>query len=110
MNFVAKNIKKLRLERGLNQGQLAAICGWGESQARISHYETGIRIPNADDLVRISNALDCAVGDLFDGDEYQKSTKISPEVGLLAHKLSKLSSAQQKLILQMIVEILKKNK
>lgn len=37
--FLAANIRRIRHERGLNQEQLAAACGW--AQARISALESG---------------------------------------------------------------------
>lgn len=37
--FLAANVRRVRHERGMNQEQLAAACGW--AQARISALESG---------------------------------------------------------------------
>ena len=108
---VGKNIKQIRLARGLSQVQLAEICGWEDGQARISHYETSKRIPNANDLICLANALDCSVGEMFGEKEYPERDpdKLNPGAVQLAYKLSQLSPARQKLVLQIVLELLQNN-
>lgn len=49
-------IKKIRLEKGFTQKQLAEKCGMYESQIR--KYEAGKANPKIETLQRIANALD----------------------------------------------------
>lgn len=58
---ISKNIKKIRLERGLTQKQVAEQCGMAEANFR--KYELGKANPTLETLSRISYALNI---DLFE--------------------------------------------
>lgn len=60
---VGAEIKKARLAAGISQRALAERLGW--DQARISHYERDTREPVLNDLIRIADALGCAVESLI---------------------------------------------
>lgn len=63
MDHIGKTIRRLREERGLNQAQLAVSVGTGPSA--ISQIENGRRNPNSETLLKLANALEVEVGDLF---------------------------------------------
>jgi transcriptional regulator with XRE-family HTH domain len=56
MNQLGEKIKALREERGLTQGDLAALIG--VTQGRISHCESGKRPVSLKMAVKITCALD----------------------------------------------------
>jgi Zn-dependent peptidase ImmA (M78 family)/DNA-binding XRE family transcriptional regulator len=54
--WVAHRIRELRQERGLSQVQLADALG--RTQATVSNWEAGRRVPGLDDLIDIAAAFD----------------------------------------------------
>lgn len=56
MNFVGKEIKKYRKERGLSQKELGEKMS--VSQAMIAQYENGTRLPKLTTMVKLSYALE----------------------------------------------------
>lgn len=59
MTNIAKNIKNLRMQRGLSQKALSKLCGW-QGNSRIANYEgTGktVREPTLSDIKRIAQVL-----------------------------------------------------
>lgn len=54
-NNIAKEIVRLRMEKGITQKQLADICGI--QQSNISRLETGIYNPSVQLLNKIAEAL-----------------------------------------------------
>ena len=52
----ASQIARARLAKGLTQAQLAAAIGCRPSQ--IANWETGVRHPKLDALIRIAEVLD----------------------------------------------------
>lgn len=53
--YPISDLKKVRKEKGLSQEQLAELLG--VSQARVSQYERGYRMPKAKKLFSIAKAL-----------------------------------------------------
>ena len=62
--IVAANVRKLRLERGLTQEQLAHDAGIALTY--LGGIERGRRNPSVDVLGRLASALRCYPRDLFD--------------------------------------------
>ncbi len=63
---IGKNIRLAREAAGINQTKLGQLCGYGEdSQARISHYETGRRAPTPSDTIKLEDALELHRGALI---------------------------------------------
>lgn len=56
-------IARLRIERGLTQGQLAEMVGCYPKD--ISRWETGERNPNVKSLIKLSNALKCTMDEIL---------------------------------------------
>jgi transcriptional regulator with XRE-family HTH domain len=56
---LAVQVAKERTRRGLTQVELAALCG--TTQSAVARLEKGTRPPRLDTLLRIANALDCAL-------------------------------------------------
>lgn len=63
---IGENIKRIRLQRGLIQKELAQLIGIAESAVR--GYELGIRFPKIDKLQKISYALSVNVEVLLNAD------------------------------------------
>lgn len=60
------SIRKQREARNMSQQELAALLN--VTQAAVSHWETGRRVPDANDLIAIARALHCKVDDLIKED------------------------------------------
>lgn len=58
---IGNNLKRLRLEKGFKQSELAEIVGVEDKT--ISRIEVGGNYPSMDLLVRLAEALDCELGD-----------------------------------------------
>lgn len=58
---IGNNLKRLRLEKGLKQSELAEIVGVEDKT--ISRIEVGGNYPSMDLLVRLSEALGCELVD-----------------------------------------------
>lgn len=58
-----KEMRKIRKAKGLTMKELGSIVGVTESA--ISQYETGKRQADYEMLLKLSEALGCSVGDLF---------------------------------------------
>jgi len=56
---IADQVTAQRRARGLSQSELAALCG--TTQSAIARLEAGGRPPRIDTLLRVANALDCAL-------------------------------------------------
>lgn len=59
-----KNIRRLLLENELNQAELARKTGL--SEATISRYISGSRLPTSRALCKLTKALNCTSDDLFE--------------------------------------------
>lgn len=62
---IKKNLKEVRVFLGLSQGALAKKAGFEPSA--ISHFETGTREPNLQNLVKLSKALGVSTDRLLFG-------------------------------------------
>lgn len=58
-----QRLVKTRKDRGMNQAQLAKLAG--TTQQNISRYESGTRIPRADTLAAIADALSVSMSYLL---------------------------------------------
>lgn len=74
------NLKRIRIERGLTQEQLALACGWS-GQSRIANYESSAansREPKVSEVPTIAAALRVSVAELF-GETPAKSQVPRPD-------------------------------
>ena len=71
MNFNT-NLKRIRVEKGMTQSQLAEACGL-TSQA-VSNYEKGIREPNLKTLKKQADVLEVSVDLLLDDNDDKAGT------------------------------------
>ena len=65
-------IRSKRKEAGLRQMEVAQRMGGGCTQKDISRWETGVRVPSLDTMIKLSEALDCSVEELLDARENGK--------------------------------------
>jgi transcriptional regulator with XRE-family HTH domain len=62
-SILARNVRRLRLERGLSQEELAAEAS--TRQALVSEIESGDANPTLDSLARLAQALQVDLAELF---------------------------------------------
>jgi transcriptional regulator with XRE-family HTH domain len=60
---IGKNIKRIRLEKGMSQQELAAMCNFEKSN--MSRIEAGATNPTILTLYKISSALDIHIIDIL---------------------------------------------
>lgn len=88
-----ENIKKLLIEKNMTQKELSISSG--VTEAAISHYVKGDRIPRGANLTRIANALEVSPDYLktnvcFDRNEDLKEAKL-----LIARNASQMSKQEK---------------
>jgi transcriptional regulator with XRE-family HTH domain len=82
---LGRRLRRLRRERGMSQGRLAGACG--VSQAQISLFESGRRLPSLEQLLGIARALDTPLEELFHDDG-----RAASGLGRLAVELRRLGA------------------
>ena len=82
-------LRELRQKRKLSQRQLGEKIGM--SQQQIGQYETGVRVPKTETLVKLAAALDCTIFDLGSWDEYPLEDQVDAIIygGQKAEMISK---------------------
>ncbi len=94
---LGKRIKELRENKSLSQQQLADILNMEASN--LSKIERGIQIPKEESLLKLSNALNVNVVDLFDYEHF------TDRVTLLTN-INKILTVSDDTTLQKIYKIL----
>lgn len=81
----ADHLKRLRVQAGLTQEQLAHACGY-PTQSRIGNYESNLpnaREPKASEIAHIAKTLGVPVGALFGESQ---SVRLDPATVAMAHR------------------------
>lgn len=76
---IGKNIRDIRLERGLSQEALADKCEF--SNTTLSAYENSRKIPNLKTISRIAKQLNVSIERLYYGDENNSFINSEPDDG-----------------------------
>jgi len=87
----AQKLKQLRADKSINQIQLAQAIG--VSQGTVGKWETGMRLPDADMLVKLADYFSVTVDNLLGKDTY------APEVILLARDLKNIPEKDREFLL-----------
>lgn len=69
---IGSYIRAKRKMAGLKQWELAQRMGEGCTQKDVSRWETGVRLPSLDTMIKLSNALGCSVEELLAVREVRK--------------------------------------
>ncbi|MDD6711518.1 helix-turn-helix domain-containing protein [Sharpea porci] len=101
MNEMGKRLKELIDKKGITQKELAEQVGC--TDAAISHYIKGDRIPRASVLAKIAVSLDTTSDYLMEG----VPTSVTDELGfakkLIARNVSQMSSAEKREIINILL-------
>ncbi|MCZ0871254.1 helix-turn-helix domain-containing protein [Peribacillus sp. AS_2] len=100
MNNLGERLRAIRLEKGISSNQLEHLSG--VSQSSISKIESSIHSPSIENLLKICEALEISIIDLFDDNE-----EISSDLLNLINTAKKLSTHQRKKVTEMIESFLK---
>lgn len=76
---IGKNIREVRLEKGLSQEELARKCGF--SNTTLSAYENSRKIPNLTTIAKIAKELEVTIERLYYGDENTSFIYSEPDIG-----------------------------
>ncbi len=76
---IGKNIREVRLEKGLSQDKLAQMCGF--SNTTLSAYENSKKFPNLDTTAVIAERLNVSIERLYYGDENNAFISAAPDYG-----------------------------
>lgn len=77
--LIGKNIKEVRLSRGLSQEVLSDMCGF--SNTTLSAYENGRKIPSLTTIAKIAKELNVSIERLYYGDENNAFIIAAPDEG-----------------------------
>jgi transcriptional regulator with XRE-family HTH domain len=91
---------QLRKAKGITQTELAHSSG--VSQRVVAMYETTVKNPTADIVLRLARALDLSVDQLMGRRPVKAKEAVSRKTLLKAKRLEELSSEDQKTIDRMI--------
>jgi transcriptional regulator with XRE-family HTH domain/Zn-dependent peptidase ImmA (M78 family) len=90
---IKERIISKRKALGLNQTELAKRAGL--QPPAISQYESGIRNPSFDALIKLSNALNVSVDFLVSGVEHEENSLNEPRSGVLLNIFKNLDSKKK---------------
>ena len=96
----AHRLIQLRKAKGITQTELAHSSG--VSQRVVAMYETTVKNPTADIVLRLARALDLSVDQLMGRRPVKAKEAVSRKTLLKAKRLEELSSEDQKTIDRMI--------
>lgn len=103
--MLSKNIKELRIEKGLTQAQFAEKIG--VSQGAVYFWEKGINEPTAGYLVKMAQIFGISVDELLSY-ECEKEGGLSENEKKISRYFSLMSPAQQDIVLNIVEEFVKK--
>ena len=102
--MLSKNIKELRIEKGLTQVQLAEQIG--VTQGAIYFWEKGINEPTAGYVVKLATFFNVSADDLLSY-EFEKTSEITTRGKEMNRLFSNLSVSQQEALINVAREYLK---
>lgn len=102
--MLEKNIKELRIERGLTQAQLAEKIG--VTQGAVYFWEKGINEPTAGYLMKMASLFGVSVDELLSFECEKHGERTTKEVEM-ARVFEKLNETQQDVVLSTAKEFLK---
>ena len=102
--MLSKNIKELRIEKGLTQAQLAEQIG--VTQGAIYFWEKGINEPTAGYVVKLATFFNVSADDLLSY-EFEKTSEITTRGKEMNRLFSNLSVSQQEALINVAREYLK---
>lgn len=95
-SFIAKRIRKIRLQRGMTQEQLEEKADLGVNYAyKLENLATNIKINT---LEKVLNALDITITDFFDTPNFSSSS----EIDNLIEQLKLLTPSKRNKVLKII--------
>ena len=101
MDEMGRRIRDLLAKKGMTQRDLAEKTDCTE--AAISHYIKGDRIPRASVLTKIAIALDTTSDDLMEGIPADVKEEIGYARKLIARNVSKMTLEEKKKILDILI-------
>ena len=102
--MLSKNIKELRIEKGLTQAQLAEQIG--VTQGAIYFWEKGINEPTAGYVVKLATFFNVSADDLLSY-EFENAGEITTRGKEMNRLFSNLSVSQQEALINVAREYLK---
>ena len=101
MGTMGERIKELLEKKGITQRELAERTGCTE--AAVSHYIKGDRIPRASILTKIAIVLETTSDYLMEGIPVEVKEELGYAKKLIARNVSQMSKAEKKEILDILM-------
>ncbi len=101
MGTMGERIKELIEKKGITQRELAEKTGCTE--AAVSHYIKGDRVPRASVLTKIAIALETTSDYLMEGVPVEAKEELGYAKKLIARNVSQMSKAEKKEILDILM-------
>ncbi|MDO4939252.1 MAG: helix-turn-helix transcriptional regulator [Lachnospiraceae bacterium] len=101
MSTMGERIKSLLDKKGISQKTLAEIAGCTE--AAVSHYIKGDRVPRSSVLTKIAIALDTTSDYLIEGIPTDVKDELGYAKKLIARNVTQMSNAEKKEIINILM-------
>ncbi len=101
MGTMGERIKELLEKKGITQRELAERTGCTE--AAVSHYIKGDRVPRSSVLTKIAIALETTSDYLMEGIPVEVKEELGYAKKLIARNVSQMSKAEKKEILDILM-------
>lgn len=101
---IYENIRKLRIERGLSQDELAILVGY-KNRSSIARIERGdVNLPQ-NVILKFAEVFDVYPGDLMGWDEADNTDQYSPDEKAVIHRYRMLNKNGRKTALNRLEEL-----
>jgi transcriptional regulator with XRE-family HTH domain len=91
--MIAIGLSKARERRGMSQSELAKATGLMPSA--VSHFELGRRTPTCENLLKLADALEISLDDLFGRTAGQSKWVATPAASSIAKSVQKMKAKDQ---------------
>ena len=97
INQIGKKIKEIRKKTGLTQAELAEKINVDPKY--VSRLETGSSVASITTIIKISQALNVEISDIFEISSLHKKNKL---INLINNKLVKINTKELRIILDIV--------
>lgn len=101
MTELGRRLKELLEKKGITQKELAEMAGCTE--AAVSHYIKGDRVPRSSVLAKIAVALDTTSDYLMEGIPTNVTDELDYATKLIARNVTQMSKAEKRKIINILL-------
>ena len=103
-----ENLRKIRTHKGYSLAQLSEMSGI--SKRMLGHYETQVKRPSIDKIIRIAETLDASLDELIGLEKIKQKDTLSLKLIKKLRVIEQLPTRDQNMIFSLINSLVEKNK